>query len=400
MIRSLSIFNPLLIFFLIFLIYSWTTQITVDPRSNLFTYLAAFLFFFAATLLLLIQNKHKNIKIELWDLFPAGVIVAWIYGATLGYMHGNDWQLIARTFVGLLLYSFYYLLLLSKISKTNLIRCLLVVSITANITIIWVLSDPAFNTNFIIGQRILFTPIQLFCFLTVPLSTYSLISNKARDLLPLRHGSKIIFLILALFGIFNSAILSNSKGFHLSFIFILFCILLTLSRKVIFWSLVLGYCLLILTHLYPGHPLDPLYKIVVGIISPIDPSNLERYRQLYFLFNDITLLGRGLGSPLSNLYIRDPVFHYSYELSLLNIVHKMGIVSVLILSIYAITLHISLSNLYLRKNLINTFTAVGCFAFFFLGLGNPSLFAPEASILHSFALYLLRPDKSMNNESK
>jgi len=329
-----------------------------------------------------------------WDLLPAAFIAAWIYSALVGFLSNNPPQLIFRNFFGYLVYSVYFVFISIRITKKEVLRSLATTALFANILTFWAILPAIRSMSLAIGTRILFSPIQLFSFLPIVPGIHLLVKQIKQN-----KSSKDLLLALTLLSFviisfFTAIVLSHSKGFHLAFAISL-CLLFSYELKK--WSLLflMGYALFVLTHFFPGHGLDFAYKILVGVLDPNDTANYERYRQASFFLDDITVLGRGLGSALSNFYVRDEVYHYAYELSPLNIVHKMGLVSILVFASYAITFDRILRNLLGRVEMLTSLTALSCMAFLFLGIGNPSLFSPESAILHCIALLLLRKSETV-----
>lgn len=125
-------------------------------------------------------------------------------------------------------------------------------------------------------------------------------------------------------------------------------------------------------------------------------ANAIRYEQMNYLIDDLTFLGKGLGAGLSTGYERDGM-GYGFELVYLNLIHKVGIFSILIFYSYCLTLYRAIKNLYRGYNMRYSATALGAMCFLFPSVGNSYLLSPVAVVLHCVALYLLRETDPQKN---
>jgi hypothetical protein len=143
-------------------------------------------------------------------------------------------------------------------------------------------------------------------------------------------------------------------------------------------------------------PFDQLLNFFIGI--EFNDGN-PRAEQAQYLIDDFTFLGHGLGAPLSNSnYVRDGVFDYSFELTYHNLIHKLGIFSLIIFFSYGYTVFRGIE-LIINKN--NNSKMVGgliiiLMSYALVGYGNPIIFNPICVIEHLFALALLRAESDKN----
>lgn len=390
-------FSLLLILCCCRLMQGWIGEYDQAVRSSLGVYVTLAAFSFIAAIWILISQSYKKIQLTVWDLLPLGLLAVWLYGAFVGLLSGFQPLLVFRNFFGVVIFSFYYLILFSGISKKEASKTLILISALASIAIFvsMALRYPEYyRLSQIITARLLFSPIQLLAFAPVPLLIYLLVSKRQRnESLPWKNAWLICASFLGLVTL-TTVVLMKSKGLFLSLIVTqLFLFSILLRHRIVYLAIV-QYAFFLVLHAFPGNPLDSFYKLAFTIVSPNNPSNIERSLQALYLWDDSTFLGHGLGAALSNFYIRDSALVYSYEHSLLNLVHKFGVLSVVFFMAYLLPFWKILENLIRKNETVPSLLALGCMTPFFMGLGNPTLFSPEGVLLHSIALFLLRPEKS------
>ena len=107
------------------------------------------------------------------------------------------------------------------------------------------------------------------------------------------------------------------------------------------------------------------------------------------LISEFSLIGQGLGAELDSNYSRNDL-GYGFELSYLSIIHKLGLVGVLICLIYLICLAIPLFHMIFRRENYFSWLAVGGMLFVIPSYGNPMIFGPIIVTLHCCSLYFIR----------
>src|SRR5690606_12706420 len=130
-------------------------------------------------------------------------------------------------------------------------------------------------------------------------------------------------------------------------------------------------------------------NILTAMFSTNDEANIDRYEQLYFLLNDLTFWGKGSGAVISG-YSRNVDKPYGFELSYLNLVHKVGVMAIFVILAYASLIIRSFSQIAANYNTKYAIAALGAMTYLFIAIGNPLLFAPQSVLLHCCALYFLR----------
>ena len=117
-------------------------------------------------------------------------------------------------------------------------------------------------------------------------------------------------------------------------------------------------------------------------------SNSLRATQSGYLIKEFSVLGAGLGTPLQSGYVRDQT-GYGFELTYLNIIHKLGLFSVALFGYYFATLALLFYRIFHRKFLLGSFLSLGLMGYLIVGAGNPLLLSAAAVALHSLAVYIL-----------
>ena len=113
-------------------------------------------------------------------------------------------------------------------------------------------------------------------------------------------------------------------------------------------------------------------------------GNSERYAQVKELLNDLSIQGNGLGAPISSGYSRSVAYPYGFELSFLNLIHKLGVFSLLYFGFLGYSGYRVVNS---AKPLQERCAALGLLGYVFPAIGNPILFAVQAVFLHAIALH-------------
>jgi hypothetical protein len=113
-------------------------------------------------------------------------------------------------------------------------------------------------------------------------------------------------------------------------------------------------------------------------------GNVERYAQARELLADVVPFGHGLGAPITSGYNRSVTYPYGFELSFLNVVHKLGVFA---LFYFAFLLYSGYRILRSPKPVLERSAAMALLGYLFPAIGNPVLFAVQAVFLHMLALH-------------
>jgi hypothetical protein len=145
------------------------------------------------------------------------------------------------------------------------------------------------------------------------------------------------------------------------------------------------------------------YEVIIHSYSLQEVSNITRIEQFGYLVSELTFFGNGLGSSLSSGYVRS-TRSYGFELTYVNIVHKLGVFSIFLFSSYVITLMVASIRIIRRVCVFESLFVIGLIGYLVVGAGNPILLSTSAVILHCVAMYILvkpflRPLKENHVES-
>lgn len=131
-----------------------------------------------------------------------------------------------------------------------------------------------------------------------------------------------------------------------------------------------------------------IHEVIAYTFSQNDISNKIRSEQAQYLINEFSIFGSGLGSALLSGYVRDDT-GYGFELTYLNLIHKLGIFSSLLFLAYFFTVLLALYRIWHQTNLFESYFVFGLMGFLISGAGNPILLSPTTVTLHAFAIYIL-----------
>jgi hypothetical protein len=110
---------------------------------------------------------------------------------------------------------------------------------------------------------------------------------------------------------------------------------------------------------------------------------------LDYLINEITLAGSGLGSSLHSGYIRDYDSPYGFELTYLNLVHKLGFASIAIFLSYIVVIICALLSLMYKNKFWSGIFILGAMTYVILGYGNPVLLSPNFVLIHVMCIIII-----------
>ena len=360
-----------------------------------------------------LDRSFSKILIFIW----IGVIFSWLYGVLLGLINGVPINLAGRNFFGLTVYFFFPLLLFLRPTLRSLFVAVILAGgvqivygliatyeklLTPSLFIIYHNSVNSirslYSTGFVVIAPLFTISLAYFLFpkkfYTVP--TDSLVINITKN---------IIFLFLTLFALIVPAM---SKGMILMTIMLILFITIVpiyylLQKKVIKKGYLFGFLAIII---FLSYLLINFSDVIVYSFSSDERSNLVRSVQYKYLVDDFTFWGSGLGAPLHSGYSRDKT-GYGFELTYLNIIHKLGVFSAFLFLSYILTLLIAIVRILRCEYTFESVFVVGLMGYLVVGIGNPMLLSPISVLLHCIAMYILvsplltpLPVYSVKNASK
>ena len=330
-------------------------------------------------------------------LWPS-IVFSWVIGVSIGLLHGVNPELAFRNFFGLVVYMLFPVLLIVMPSRRSLITMLYFSGITQMCYALYssyglMVNTAPFVVESSIGELRLFASmgnIVVFPLLTVGLAYQLLpkrfLSNNYGSFVAKMTGSPI-FTLWCLVALVVPAF---SKGFILTMVILFLCVL-CLS---IFYSVTTGYMkkrtivllisFVVLLYMVPSS----VYRIIVDSYSVNEVSNATRAEQFNYLVSEFSFWGNGLGSSLRSGYMRDSL-GYGFELTYVNIVHKLGVFSIFLFLSYILTLTVASFRIVRRVYVFESFFVIGLMGYLVVGAGNPLLLSPCAVVLHCVAMYIL-----------
>ena len=352
--------------------------LTLFATNKYVAYSSFFVLLFYHGINLLLQTKPDTQYNNYFKYFPILLILVWIYGVFLGLSYGNDNTTINN--VGIIFFFTYYSISYVKLSNKQIMKILLNISVICLLTYLLNLDEYYFSISNL-TQRLGYSMVGIFPIILAPLLIYNTFFNGRNVLI----NGNILNVILLFLVLLVSARMTASKGIYLSLIVSLFIIYYSKMKLINWWKLILivGVVFTIWSNI-----------TTITIFGEGDVSNLLRYRQLDSFLNgkELTFFGEGWGARFSNFVLvnRDPA-GYSTELSYLNLVDKVGVFSLIFFVFYFWCLYYSFILIRNRNKeliLIGLFST-GLLSYYFLSLGNPTLFAPTFVFMNVIAIHMI-----------
>lgn len=325
------------------------------------------------------------------------ILLSWAYGIALGWYLENPPGNIVRNFFGLTLYAFVPLFICARISTRQVIN---VVTFGAIVQSLWsvyaVLSTGGFGRKLDLGSwsdyRSIYSTgfICIFPLFSLVLALNVFLGLRRHPAIPAylrQFGGNPIALILV--GCLL-VVPSMSKGFILAAVmlgtFISFAAILEAlqRRRVGLWHMG-GLALVFSAGLYFAIITYSEWDVS---FSSQEPSNLVRKEQAAKLAAEFEWMGNGLGARLKSGYARDDA-GYGFELTYLNLVHKLGLAAVPIFLLYAGTVGLAARLSLSARTRAEGVVALGAMCYLVVGAGNPLLLSATAVSLHLLALVLI-----------
>lgn len=319
----------------------------------------------------------------------------WAYGVLIGFINGNNRAMLIRNFAGIVLYLISIALCSANSNRIKMANIILLLSTAVSILSVLVYIDwnilhwkltahiPIINSYIAHDNknatRLGFIQYYTYriCYVSYAFSLYKIISEKKF------YKWHVINVVL----ITTATVFLYDSGADLLILVSVPVILLIafrnhLDKKMAFW-VVIGTAALML--IYLTLPVS----LVEYVFSPDDIGNKRRYFEIESILHQLNFWGKGLGAPLGEAGSYG-LINYGTELIYLNLIHKFGVVSVLLFGIYGYTLVKGYR--FLRSgNLPGAYKVIplACMTYLIESLANPLLFAASSVFLHAFSLLLL-----------
>jgi len=334
----------------------------------------------------------------LWPL----IILSWLIGVWIGIFNAIDASMVFRNFFGLIVYMIFPLMLIVSPSLKSLIIMIylsamvqmcygfersheLVLNLLLNPTVLHIGHSFAELRSFYSAGLIVIFPLFIVG------AGCKLLPKQYH---PTNYGRMISMLSNSLFFTFLTLVAlvvpAMSKGYILATV-MLFLIVVFIS---VFYSIKFArihkntmICLILLVILLCLLP-NSFYQTIKDSYNTEEVSNTIRSDQFQYLLSELTFFGNGLGSSLRSGYAREPS-GYSFELTYVNIVHKIGVFSIFLFISYIATLTVASIRILRRVYVFESLFVIGLMGYLVVGAGNPILLSTSAVILHCIAMYII-----------
>jgi hypothetical protein len=344
--------------------------------------------------LCLLDTLLSKVLLIIW----IGIIYSWVYGFLLGLVNGVPIKFASRNFFGLIMYIFFPILLLIRPTLKSLFVAVILgggIQIFYGLVATYKrLLDPTlfivenslsevrsmYSTGFVVIFPLFVSSLAYFL---VHKNIYSIPVGSV----VINLTKKIYFLGITLFALVVPAM---SKGMILSTILLAFFVEIVslhhfLRRKVIKKACLIFSAVLIVLGTYL---VINFGDIIFHTFSSDEVSNSIRNEQYKYLVNEFSLLGSGLGAALHSGYSRDET-GYGFELTYINIIHKLGICSFFLLCSYVLTLFVAFIRIWRCQLVFESIFVVGLMGYLVVGSGNPLLLSSVCVVLHCIGMYIL-----------
>ena len=342
----------------------------------------------------LLDKYLSSTLIWLWIL----IISSWIIGALVGIVNGVDSTLVFRNFFGMVVYIIFPIMLIVSPSLRSLI---IVIYLSGMVQMVYGLEK---IYGLIINPESLYIELSISEMRSLYSTGFIVIFplfmvGAAYQFLPKRyfpndHGQivtrlskSLFFTLLTLIALIVPAM---SKGYILAtgilfFSVVFFSISYSLRAGRIHKNIMILFVFfVVLLYLMPRS----FYENIIYSFSSQEVSNAVRNEQLGYLVSEFTILGNGLGSSLKSGYMREDA-GYGFELTYVNIIHKLGVFSVFLFLSYIITLAVASIRIARKVYVFESIFVIGLMGYLVVGAGNPLLLSPSAVVLHCVAMYIL-----------
>ncbi len=326
------------------------------------------------------------------------VIASWFYGLGLGALNGVDNGRLFRNFFGLLLFLLVPMIvtfgvgvrsIVFFVTAAGVVQCFIGLTYTAIngidfSAILLASSISDFRTLYSVGFLAIFPPLALGAALRLMPQAPSAELGVPRLLSLLRHPLSILVLLVGI------VLPTMSKGYILGAAVLLGLIwMLSAANALRLGILPRGVLTLVaLAGVAVAAVPEDVRELVLFSFGTEEGGNAIRSEQFDYLVAETTWWGNGLGSTLNSGYRRDDA-GYGFELTYVNLVHKLGFFALPLFGTYACTLAALLLRMLRGVRVHESAFGLGCLTYLLVGTANPLLLSPTAVVLHCCAVMLV-----------
>ena len=381
------------VLFYIYLFFVFWGVIKTEDNSNTAIYFITVIYMVTFIIGRLLTRNKLFIIIDVNLLIASIFCFCWGYGVLVGVLNGNSFDYILRNFSGMLLYPLLLLLINNlKLSNNNLAVFLLVIScMVSALNLISYIALFVFHLGFF--EIWINIPILNACKIGEDVGGFYLIYSAT--------GLMMIIYVYALYNFLYYKkyfswctvviiaigciviIVTKSGGFALQLIATsIFMVFALFDKNISIKSLVFIVCstgvLLLLMTTSDFNPIEEIF-------SHDDGGNIIRYMQIEYILNNLKIEGAGLGATYGAVGRS-----YGVEVIYLDLLYKLGLVSLLIYGIYIYTFFKSIQLLNRTKGDWKDAVPMALMGYIWYSFGNPNLFAGTSIIAHILALLMIK----------
>lgn len=363
-------------------------------------YIALLFWVLTSGVSLFVENPLQRVSVKaITDFAPLAMLIAWFYGVIFGLLSGVNLEFIFRNYFGMVLYALYPTVLLCFKTQRDVMgfiwNCAVISGLILTVVIAIDIFNLMINPDAYFFKSLVFEEIGVPAFrLHYSANSFFLLAAIALAHKFIRNeeglskfwASCISLWLIALY------LASVSKGFFLAFILFIVILMVRTKKKIIFTSISLAFLSVSIFLVIGTQFIDSNIDFERILLGDELSDSSARSIQSKELIEDISFLGHGLGASLANSsYVRDSNYGYSFELTYLNLIHKLGVFSVLVFMAFALTLikggKMLLSG-YSGTSLSGA-VVLTLMLYLIVSWGNPIMFNPICVISHMLALALI-----------
>ena len=322
----------------------------------------------------------------LW--FSIIVPIAWLASSLIGIVNGAGGLNAIRNFFGINLFFLVFLVSVARPSLRDIEISVLLANSLVLASLLLNLENLSLQYILIMfaaqDYRLTYSAAAIISVPAISICIYKLVTPESRSV-----GELILYSLQLTFGLIIS-FLVFSKGVFLTIalIFLIYFFVFLLELRTLRQSPAKLLYLFGFTIVFSIIVASPLFELITFLYSNREASNSVRAEQFGYLISELHFWGAGLGTELDSGYKRDDA-GYGFELTLVNLLQKMGVFS----SVYFLTVCFVLlrSIVFIFKQGLNPVVILSLslmLACLVSGSFNPLLFSPFSVTLQIFGIYL------------
>lgn len=387
--------------------YFITAALLLPWIGTEYSYLALLVVFFSAIFFSKLQkSKLKSISSKILYGLPFLIFISWMYGVVVGLINNVPISHVFSNFFGLSVYLIFYALSGIGFDNKSIYKIILNAALVVLLYDGWLLAAGFIEGGVfsIIAESIsdyrvkydpavlYFSPFILSFMIFVFGPSRLRISNMA---FPFEIKNALLVMLFSVIFI----LLTMSKGIILVYVgFLLVSLIFAFSNLIFNFKATKAFLLLILFLVVFVVKYFDILIFVVNSFGKFEDSNAVRDLQFSYIFDEISFVGAGLGAPLRSGYYRSEDAPYGFELTYLNLMHKLGFMSGVLFFSYVLVIFQALRNIIYRHEFWMSVFVLGLMSYLVVGYGNPILIAPNFVLIHVLSMIILINCSNKNNE--